>query len=133
MESYNVLKEIQKEYLTDFSDEKAIKILNENINKISDALIEDFKTLTNDKLIVDNVTIYFDDKNFKQCATAYFITGKFSSDTQFCLSIECLVDFDKIGVKSKTEPNEPSFINFNKSIIINSNVEGYTELNKLFN
>jgi hypothetical protein len=133
MKSYILLEEIKNKYLIDFSDENALKILNENIDKISTALVEDFKTITNEILVIDDVIIYYDDECFKQGSTAYFVKAKFQKDSQYSLSIECLVDSNKIGVKSKTEPNESSFINFHNSIVSKNNQEGFTELNKLLN
>jgi hypothetical protein len=100
MKSYIALEEIKKEYqkhyLLDFDDEKALKILHENIEKVSQSLQYDFKVITGNELVIYESEIYLDDDNFRQGATAYFLRGKFLEDGNYLLNIECLVDFDKI-------------------------------------
>jgi hypothetical protein len=135
MKSYIVLGEIKEEYqknfLQDFEYEKAIKFLNENIRKISEALEIDLKIITGYELIVCESKVYLDDEDFRQSATAYFIRGKFAEDENYLINIECLLDFDKIGVKNKTEPKTEILKKLNQVIISKSNSEGFTELKNL--
>ncbi|HGE5778154.1 TPA: hypothetical protein ACGGHB_002271, partial [Flavobacterium psychrophilum] len=135
MTSYIALEEIKKEYqknyIQDFDYEKAIKILSENFEKISQALESDFKIITGYKLIIYDSKVYLDDEDFRQGATAYFFRGKFAEDENYLINIECLLDFDKIGIKNKTEPKTETLQKLNQTIISKSNSEGFTELKNL--
>lgn len=135
MRTYNALEEIkneyQKRYFENFDYEEAIKILNESFEKISIALESDFKIITGNKLIICDSKIYLDDENFKQGATAYFLSGKFAEDENYLISIECLLDFNKIGIKNKTEPKTETLKKLNQTILSKSNSEGFAELKNL--
>lgn len=131
MKSYIILEEIKKDYLQNFRDEIAIKILSENIEKISQALESDFKIITGNNLVIYESQIYFDDEYFRQGATAYFFRGKVAEDENYLLSIECLVDFDKICIKAKTETKVETLQKLNQNLISKSNSEGFSELKSL--
>ena len=135
MRTYIALEEIkneyQKRYFENFEYEEAIKILNESFEKISIALESDFKIITGNKLIICDSKIYLDDENFRQGATAYLLSGKFAEDENYLISIECLLDFDKIGIKNKTEPKTETLKKLNQAILSKSNSEGFAELKNL--
>jgi hypothetical protein len=135
MRSYTALEEIKKEYqknyIQDFEYEKAIKILSENLDKISQALESDFKIITGNELIIYDSKVYLEDEDFKQGATAYFFRGKFAEDENYMINIECILDFDKIGIKNKTEPKIEALQKLNQAIISKSNSEGFAELRNL--
>ncbi|KQB37886.1 hypothetical protein RCH33_2229 [Flavobacterium daejeonense] len=136
MKSYITLEEIkkeyQKDYLQDFENQKTIKILNQNIEKISLALESDFKIITGNEFLIYDSKVYLDDENFRQGATAYFLLGKFAGDENYILIIECLIDFNKIGIKAKTESKTENLQKFNQIVISNSNPEGLAELKNLY-
>lgn len=135
MKSYIVLREIKEEYqknfIQDFEYEKAIKFLNENFRKISEALEIDLKIMTGYELIVCDSKVYLDDEDFRQSATAYFISGKFAEDDSYLINIECLLDLGKIGVKNKTEPKIEILKKLNQALLSKSNSEGFAELKNL--
>jgi hypothetical protein len=135
MKSYIVLgeikKEYQKDYIQDFEYEKAIKILSENFEKISQALESDFKIITGCDFVIYDSKVYLDDEYFRQGATAYFLRGKFAEDENYLINIECLLDFDKIWIKNKTEPKTKALQKLNQTIISKSNSEGFAELKNI--
>ncbi|GAQ50204.1 TPA: hypothetical protein ACT5CK_002337 [Flavobacterium psychrophilum] len=135
MRSYIALEEIkkeyQKDYIQDFEYEKAIKILSENFDKISQALESDFKIITGNELVIYDSKVYLDDEDFRQGATAYFFRGKFAEDENYLINIECLLDFDKIGIKNQTEPKIEALQKLNQAILSKSNSEGFAELRNL--
>jgi hypothetical protein len=135
MKSYIALEEIKKEYLKnylqDFEVEKAVKVLSKNTEKFSQALQSDFKIITGKELVIYDSKIYFEDDYFRQGATAYFLRGKFAEDETYLFTIECLVDFGKIGVKAKTEPKIETLRKLNQSLLSKRDSEGFVELKSL--
>ncbi|NUY82774.1 hypothetical protein HUK80_17880 [Flavobacterium sp. MAH-1] len=131
MKSYITLKNIKQEYLSDQYNKNEVSFLNRNIQKIIEALISDLKSITDEEITIYESKIYFDDVYFRQSATAYFFRAKFTNDNEYLLSIECLVDFDKIGIKPKTEPRNENLKSFHQNLLSKSNAEEFAELKTL--
>ena len=129
LRSYQELKKIKEIYFVDYNENNAREILKQNLVNLSKTLEQEFKNLFDNTLIIKDSLIYFDDSDFRQGATAYIFKATLKEDENYRISIECLVDYGKIGVTSMNEPENHNLISFHQKIQAKANGEGFSELN----
>lgn len=101
--------------------------MKESELQISNALSKDFELLFGNKINFYNSIVYYDDPNFRQGATAIILYATILNDKDPKITFECLIDFNKILVKTNKESESGEIA---KRIKKACNIEGLAEFNE---
>ncbi len=132
--SYDLLEEISKSYFDKNSTEEEItNNLESAAKKLQVTLTQDFRTIFGKTFIIKNHIIYFNDPSYRQSATGIYYIVSPENDADYIISIECLIDYSGIYIKSKNEPSAKTSNGIAKKIKekINNESECHAELRNL--
>lgn len=128
LKSYEVLRNIKSNYYVDDNNDLSLEYLKNNIELLSNSILFDLESILESTFIINKSVIYFEDDSYRQGATAYFFKAFLKKDVDFKISIECLVDFDRIEIAARNSSNSKRFLVLEKIIQNKNKVNGFSEL-----
>ena len=132
LKTYDYLQKINFGNLYSSKSENEIFEKLKNISKdLSETLSEDFKIFSNEKALVKELKIEFDNPNYKQSATGIIQEINFENEENFKIFVDILIDFNRVLISPKGEAQNKTLKNLDKKIKSKYNIELKTELKEI--